>query len=148
MVIGRELRAAPTNSEPRMLFLHLKLKPKNISLVNLTAAPGVVKPSRVSPEGIQYEVISVAGESLWKGVVADPSERHFEFKHPAPAGKLNRKTIHVDEAEFSVRIPEFSAAKQIDFYLLKPAAAARPENSFVRKPIGSVMLPPKSSSPP
>ena len=145
---GSGLLAAPTNDTPQILFLHLQLKNKNISLLKITMAAGVVKPSRFVQEGIQFEVISTAGESLWKETVADPRERRFEYETPPRSGRLKRKTVHIDDMEFTVRVPAFSTAKQIDFHLLKPAAAGQPEKNVLGKNLGSVMLPPSQSPPP
>lgn len=144
----RGLHAAQTNSEPQIVFLHLGLKHNNISLVKITTAPGVVKPSPFIQAGIQYEVISVTGEPLWKGTVADPGERRFECEDPRHSGRLNRKPRHIDDVEFTVRVPAFAAAKQIDFYILEPVAVAKHEKSSVRKPLGSVVLSPNPIPPP
>ena len=46
--------------------------------MKITTAPGVVKPSRGTPEDLQDKVISAAGESLWKGTVTEPAAAKLE----------------------------------------------------------------------
>jgi hypothetical protein len=73
----------------------------------------------------------VTGESLWKAAVADPRILHLEYEDPPGSGNLKRKTIFLDEAEFTVRIPAVSKARQVDFYKLDPPApGAKRETGF------------------
>src|ERR1043166_1660851 len=123
LVCGLGPLGAQTNDEPQILFLHLKLKNKTISLVKSTQVPGVVKAPRTAPTGLQYEVVSATGESLWKGTIEDPGERHLEYEDPPGSGKLKRKTIHFDEAAFMVRVPLLPAAQRVEFYTLESSPA-------------------------
>jgi hypothetical protein len=134
---------AQTNGGPAILFLHLKVKNQVVSLVETSTSPGVLKKSRDPVAGeLQYELVSTTGESLWKGAVADPSIRHLEYEDPPGSGKLKSKTILLDEAEFTIRVPVVSKARQVNFCILdNPAAGAEGGKGLTNKSLGSVVLP-------
>jgi len=138
LLLGWGTPAAETNEQPGILFLQLKLKNKSISLVKTTTAPGVVKPPRVAETGIQYELLSATGELLWKGTIEDPAVRHVEYEDPPGSGKMKRKTIRLEETEFTLRVPLIAAAQRVEFYLLEPSAVdAKPGRNSTRKLLGA-----------
>ena len=132
---------AQTNGEPKILFLHLKLKGQTVSLVETITRPGTLKrPQDPVADDLQYELLSGTGESLWKAAVPDPSIRHFEYEDPPGSGNLKRKTILLEEAEFTVRVPLVSKARQIEFYKLSPSGA-KGEKRSTKISFGTVLLP-------
>jgi len=135
--------AAETNATPQILFLHLKLKNQTISIIDSATRPGVLKhPQEAGPDAWHFEVVSKAGECVWKAALPDPTIRHLEYEQPAGSGKLTHKTVTLDEPEFTIRVPALSQAKKIDFYRLQPGtASATGEKSLTKIPLGSVLLP-------
>lgn len=134
---------AQTNEAPQIRFLHLKIKDQRVSLVDTLTRPGVLKPQlNQDPGGLQYELVSTAGVSLWKGAVPDPAWRHFEYEDPPGSGLLKRQTVVLNEAEFTIRVPAITASKRLDLYRLQPTGSeAKAEQSAVRKLLGSVSWP-------
>ena len=135
--------SAQTNGEPKILFLHLKLKSQTVSLVETVTRPGTLKrPRDPAADELHYELLSGTGESLWKAAVPDPSVRHLEYEDPSGSGNLKRKSIPLDEAEFTVRVPLVSKARQVEFYKLAPAASgAKGEKRLAKISFGTVLLP-------
>jgi hypothetical protein len=78
---------AQSNEAPQIRFFHLRIKDQTVSLVDTTTRPGVLKPRlNNGPAGLQYELVSAAGISLWKGAVPDSALRHFEYEDPPGSG--------------------------------------------------------------
>jgi hypothetical protein len=133
-----------------MLFLHLKLNAQGLSLVKSTFRPGVLKPT-VNPEGrdLLCEVFSEKGEKLWKRALDDPRVQRVEYEDPPGSGRLKRKEIRREEAEFTLRVPVFSQAQRLDLYSLQPPPAGQKgESSRAKKLCGSILLPPNPGSGP
>jgi hypothetical protein len=139
---------AQTNTSPGILFLHLKVTNQVVTLVEANVRPGVLKPG---PEGnstaLHCELVSDAGKSLWKGNVADPTVRHFEYEDPANPGKLQHRVVQMDEAEFTLRVPALPEARRIDFYKLRPDSGKEEGGQKVtRTSWGSISLPVKQQN--
>ena len=130
-----------TNDTPQILFLHLKVKGETISLQEATLVAGTLKPQREIQAGLEYELLSKTGHSLWKGTVHDPRVRRLEYEDPPGSGVLKAKIIRSDEAEFSLRVPVVSAADHLEFHSVEPGTNAQP--FLVRKSLGRISLPPK-----
>jgi hypothetical protein len=116
---GEWAAVAQTNQQPSILFLHLVVTNQAISLVDSNLRPGVLKPGlEADSTGLFYELVSEAGATLWKGSMADPSVRHLEYEDPANPGKLQRKSVKLDKAEFTLRVPFHQSARRINFFKL------------------------------
>ena len=149
-LLGLTRLSAQTNQEAGILFLHLKLNAQGGSLVKSTFRPGVLKP-QPNPEGrdLVCEVISAKGETLWKGGLDDPRVQRFEYEDPPRSGRLKRKEIRREEAEFTLRVPALSEARRLEIYRLAPAGAGgKGEPGRAKKSCGSIVLPPKPTSGP
>jgi hypothetical protein len=132
-----------TNAAPQILFLHLKLTQKGISLVASSVQPGLAKPQpNLETKEIQFELVSALGQTLWPGAMDDPRTRRVEFEDPPRSGRLKRKAILLKEAEFTIRVPFLTDARRIDFYTLDSAPTnSKSDKPPVRKLLGSVPLP-------
>jgi hypothetical protein len=134
---------AQTNEEPQIIFLHLKFKSGTISLVDSVTRPGVLKVQRDAPEAdLHYELISATGQTLWQATSEDPSTQHLEYEEPPHSGVLKRRTIHLVEVEFTVRVPFMVSARRVDFFKLEPQPPGTPGvKSAARRNLGSIVLP-------
>ena len=137
--------AQSTNPPPQILFLHVKIKNQQVTLLETTTRPGVVKPMRAgSPDELQFEMLSADGTSLWSAAVPDPTIRVVEFEDPPGSGNLKRKSVPVDDVEFTVRVPVTASAQHVDFFKLEPAAGSAQLSTPAppaKKMLGSVTLP-------
>ena len=148
---GGATALAQTNDGPGILFLHLRIKGEAVSLVKSSVSSGYLKPQVVEemPGGIYFELASTNGQTLWKGETEDPRVRHLEYEEPVHSGKLKRKALHFNEAEFTVRVPSMPAARSVAFY---ESASSGPgtnqASSSARKSLGSVTLPARPTAKP
>lgn len=139
---GAWAAVAQTNQQPQILFLHLVVKNQTVSLVDFNLRPGVLKPGlEADSTGLFYELVSEAGATLWKGSMADPSVRHLEYEDPANPGKLQRKSVQLDKAEFTLRVPFHQAARRVDFYKLATGAPGAVRQEVSRTSLGNITLP-------
>ena len=133
---------AQTNQQPQILFLHLVVTNQAVSLVDSNLRPGVLKPGlEADSTSLFYELVSEAGATLWKGSMADPSVRHLEYEDPANPGKLQRKSVQLDKAEFTLRVPFHQAAQRINFFKLPSGAPGTARQEVARISLGSITLP-------
>jgi len=135
---GRTL--AETNDEPRIIFLHLQLRPdKSVKLLDATSKKGHLKsrPIQNIPDAIHFELLSTEGRTLWHGMVADPSVRDVEYEDPLRAGQMKRKQFRLIETEFTVRVPGLADARRVEFYTLGRDGT----NDATRKKLGTFPLP-------
>ena len=136
---------SPTNNVSKILFLHAQIKQGRVTLVTASVSPGVLKPSgrEEIPDGLHFALVATNEQVLWTGVMEDPRVRRFEFEEQPHTGKMKRKIIQNNEAEFSLRVPLQAGAQRIDFYTLElPAPATGKAAVSNRKSLGSVTLPP------
>ena len=144
LLFGIPFASAQTNAAPQILFLRLRVTQADISLVDSSVRPGMVK-AQPDPEAkeVQFELVSDAGEVLWQGAMDEPRTRHVEFEEPPRSGQLKRKTIRSNAAEFTVRVPALSQASSINFYSHPAPSADGPSRKpAARKLLGRVPLPP------
>ncbi len=135
---------------PQIFFLHLKLESNQVALVSAALAPGKLKQISEPHPAFDLEVTTAAGLVLWTNNVADPSRRHLEYEAPDHPGQILNQEVQLTNTEFSVRVPVFPDAHQVNFFLV-PAltetngAAVRPLVGNVpapsRKAIGTILLP-------
>ena len=142
LLAGGRTADAQTNPQPYILFLHLKVTRQAVSLVESNLRPGLLKPGlEADTTGLSYELVSEAGTALWKGSMADPNLRHLEYEDPANPGKLLRKSVQLDEAEFTLRVPFHQAARRINFFRLATGGAGAAQLAVARTSLGSITLP-------
>jgi hypothetical protein len=129
--------------EPQILFLHFKVKNNQVVLVSKTIRPGTLKHFREgTTDELHYELMSETGETLWTAAVPDPTAREIEYEDPPGSGKMTRKSVNLDEAEFTVRLPVVDSAHHIDFYKLENSSTdPKAEPRLVRKAFGRVLFP-------
>ena len=143
ILLSLSVGLAQATDEPQILFLHLKLKNQQVSLVKTVTRPGVLKRARDgAADELHYELLTDTGESRWKAAVADPTIRHLEYEDPPGSGNLKRKLLFLAEAEFTVRVPVVAKARRVEFYKLELSTPdANGEQHHVKKTVGSVPLP-------
>ncbi len=133
---------AQTNTQPQILFLHLMLTNQVVSLVDSSLRPGMLKPGlEADSTGLFYELVSEAGATLWKGSMADPSVRLLEYEDPANPGKLQRKRVPLEKAEFTLRVPFHQVARRITFFKLASNGPGAAQQEVSRISLGSIALP-------
>ena len=139
---GARAAEAQTNTQPHILFLHLKATKQAVSLVDSNLRPGALKPGlEADATGLFYELVSEAGTTLWKGSMADPNVRHLEYEDSANPGILQSKTVPLDEAEMTIRVPFHPAARRINFFKLASGGPAVAQQEVSRTSLGSITLP-------
>jgi hypothetical protein len=133
---------AQTNSPPQILFLHLVITNQTVSLVDSNLRTGTLKPApEADSTGLFYELVSPADDLIWKGSTADPTLRHLEFEDPAKPGELRRTTVHLDRAEFTLRVPFQPTARRINFFKLTAGPPGTVQPAIARVSLGSITLP-------
>ena len=133
---------AQTNARPQILFLHLIVTNQAVSLVDSNLRPGVLKPGlEADSTGLFFELISEAGTALWKGSMADPSVRHLEYEDPANPDRLLHKSVQLDKAEFTLRVPFHEQARRINFFKLSAGGPGAAQQAASRTSLGSITLP-------
>jgi hypothetical protein len=129
---------AQTNSQPKMLFLHLRLKGGVITLLDSVSQKGVVKRPRLDGT-LHYQMFSSKGQGLWAGAMPNPALRELEYEEPVGSRNFKRKTVVMDPAEFTLRVPALPDANRLEFFTL----VSDPSDSTVstKRLLGTVMLP-------
>ena len=99
----------------QFLFLRLRLKAGEITLVDSSLVNGTLKPQRNSEE-LESLVVSLeatTGEERWSLAIADPSLQRLEYEDPDQPGSLRSKLVKVDDVEFVVRAPLKPGVRQV-----------------------------------
>jgi hypothetical protein len=136
-------------SSPKIVFLHLKLESNQVSLVSASVSPGTLKRFPERHPALDLEVATSAGQVLWTNNVADPSIRRLEYEDPDHPGQILNKQVQLTNTEFTVRVPAFPNAQQVNFYLALPPGATNVVGAKTsatnalppRKLLGTVILP-------
>jgi hypothetical protein len=131
--------------DPQILFLHLRLTNGVVHLIASTTVPGRLKPAIATekPGDLYLELVSTNSLTVWSGVVSDPLVRRYEYEDPEHPGQLKAKEVKLDQAEFTVRVPGRTEARQLNIYRLEPPAtqsgmaASRPTRTLM----GTIQLP-------
>lgn len=129
----------------QILFLHLKLTNGVVHLVASTTVAGHLKPgiANEKPGDLHLELVSTNNLPVWSSVVPDPLVRRYEYEDPDHPGQLKVKEVKLDQAEFTVRVPGRTEARQLNIYRLdQPAtqsglASSRPTRTL----LGTIKLP-------
>jgi hypothetical protein len=137
-------------SAAQIVFLKFKMKNDTLALVQSAIRPGVLKQKRggESRGEISYEVRSASGKLLWRGAIADPLLQRFEHEDPANPGRIKIKSVKLNEAEFTLRVPFQPEAHRIEFYRQRVAEAEQSRQKASRHvPLGSIILQLKGGEP-
>ena len=143
LALSSQCVQAQTNDAPKILFLHVRIeKDKGIKLIQSQTRDGQLKPPRNADqsEGIHYDLVTKDGKALWRGVIQNPAERVVEYEDPPRSGKLKKKRIKSDTAEFTIRVPVAADAQRVEFYTLD---ASPPNRVAQTNKLGSVNVPAK-----
>ncbi len=137
------LNAAGSQDE-QILFLHLKITNGVVRLVDSNIVPGRLKPavSAEKPGDLYLELISTNRLTVWTGVVPDPLVRRYEYEDPDHPGQLKVKEVKLDQADFTIRVPERGEARQLNIYRMDPSAdkSATDVSGQARALLGTVEL--------
>ena len=141
------LAVCPAGETNGILFLHLKLQDNRVSLVKQSAAPGVLKARRGEARGggLEMELRSMEGQTLWKAVISDPGVRRLEFEDPEVPGRIRNKDIIVTNAEFTVRVPAHPQGGSVSF--ARRTGRNRQNKMFAREELGEIRLQPVGPQP-
>ena len=122
----------------QFLFLRLRLKAGEITLVDSSLVNGTLKPQRDSEE-LESLVVSLeatTGEERWSLAIADPSLQRLEYEDPDQPGTLRSKSVKVDDVEFVVRAPLTPGVRQVAvFRKEKTAERANAKRLLARTPL-------------
>jgi hypothetical protein len=133
------------SQDDQILFLHLKITNGVVRVVESTVVPGHLKPAVTAekPGDLYLELISTNRLTVWTGVVPDPLVRRYEYEDPDHPGQLKVKEVKLDQAEFTIRVPERSEARRLDIYRMDPSAdkSAAVASGQARTMLGTVELP-------
>jgi hypothetical protein len=128
--------------DSKIVFLQLRMKEGQITLVNTTIRPGYLKPQRTTGAkgDILYDLTNMSGVSLWQGVRDNPSRRRLEYEDPDNPGKILSKIINQNNVDFTVRIPYNPDIKSISFYSLQESVPSLKVKRPSSIPIGEIEL--------
>ncbi len=104
--------------EPKILFLHLRMKDGAVTFVKSNTVPGTLKPPRqLEKQGaIQIQIETREGISLWQNAMDDPELRRYEYADPDHPGAIKAKFVRLNAVEFVVRVPVFKGAHHLSLY--------------------------------
>jgi len=133
------------SDKDQIVFLHLKLKGQEVTLVDSSVRPGRYKTvSTPDKKGVFYlELVSTNGTTIWSDVMADPAFRRHEYEDPDHPGSILVKEVALPEAEFTVRVPFHKTARKLKLFRLDKLSnrveAALPGRR--KQGLGSVAVP-------
>lgn len=125
----------------RIAFVHMRFEDGELVLDGVKVVEGDMKqPRRLNlPEGhLYFEVLDISGKRLFEGTVPDPLKRRFEYFDED--GTIHSKTVEVESAFFSVRIPFDSGARTLKFYRIEAAGSEKAKLTKASEAFGSVTI--------
>ncbi len=125
----------------RIAFVHMRFEDGELVLDGVKVVEGDMKRSRRLnlPEGhLYFEVLDISGKRLFEGTVPDPLKRRLEYFDED--GTIHSKTVEVESAFFSVRIPFDTAAHAIKFYRIEVAGSEKAKLMKASEAFGSVTI--------
>ncbi len=128
--------------DSKIVFLHLRMKDGVITLVNTAIRSGYLKPQRISGAkgDILYDASNISNNTLWQGVIDNPSRRRLEYQDPDNPGKILSKIIDQNDVDFTIRIPYDPGIKTISFYSLNESVESLKVKQPSSVPIGKIEL--------
>ena len=124
LLLGLLLCHALSAEDEKFLFLTLRYKDGNITLVKSAVVSGTLKPQRNSkkPNALQIQLEKNNGTSVWSVVVDDPSVQRYEYEDPQQPGVIRSKEVKLNDVEFIVRAPLVTEVRQLAVYRVDPTA--------------------------
>jgi hypothetical protein len=125
----------------RIAFVHIRVEGGVLVLDGVKVVEGDMKfPRRLGlVEGhLYFEVLDVSGKRLFEGTVPDPSSRRLEYADED--GTLHSKTVEIESAFFSIRIPFDADAQTIKFYSIEIQGDGKARLARAREALGSVTI--------
>ncbi len=130
--------AAVRAAEPPsgILFLHLRMTNGQVVLIDQVKTRGTLKGrGNGSPaRGLQLELHSATGRTLWSHVIDDPASRRLEYEDPGNPGKILSREITLTNVDFTVRVPARADARSAVLYRRGPPVgkAVAPRRELAR----------------
>ena len=111
-------------ADGKFLFLTLRYKDGDITLVKSALVSGTLKPRRNStrPDALQIVLEKAEGQSAWSLAIDDPSVRRYEYEDPERPGVIRSKEVKVNDVEFIVRAPLVTDVRHLAVYRQEPPA--------------------------
>jgi hypothetical protein len=102
----------------QFLFLRMRLKGQEISLVESSVVKGVLKPQRDSEqtERLVVALESDSEETQWSLTIADPGVRRLEYEDPEKPGTIRSKLVRIEDVEIVVRAPQLPGVRKVAVY--------------------------------
>ncbi len=143
IVLLLAVAARAAESSPGIIFLHLRMTNGQVELVNQTRTPGTLKHrgGKEPARGLEVELHSKAGATLWTQTVDDPASQRLEYEDPANPGKILAREATFTNVEFTVRVPANSGAESAAFFR-RDAAGTKAAGAPSRREIGRITLQP------
>ena len=126
-----------------ILFLHLRLDGERVTLVKQTRTRGTLKRPRGAStrgRGLELNLQTARGASLWSQVMPDPTVRRIEYEDPDRPGEMASREVPLTHVEFTVRVPAHRAAHSV--ILARRKSEDRKTKTAVTQPLGRIVLEP------
>ena len=141
------VRAVAQDETNQFLFLRLRLKAGEITLIEGRIVSGTLKPQRdtAEAEGLVVSLESSPGEERWSLAIADPSQQRYEYEDPDRPGEIRSKTVQHDDVEFIVRAPLKAGVRHVAVHRKEQTAQqSKPsQTAEVKRLIARLPLPPE-----
>ena len=112
-------------------FLHLRLHPGTVELLDVKITPGQLKPGpEHSGERILLQVQSPAGSLLWEGTIADPRRRVIEGAEDEH-GRRARQVVERVAPEVVARVPFIEEGQEVRFFRVSPGKEGTAHNTLL-----------------
>lgn len=114
------LRAEENTSPGEIVFLHLQIDSARVTLLDTRTVAGSLKIPRGDRvyRAVYFEAADKSGKVVYQGSIDDPLVKRLEYEDPDNPGKLKSKTVILDNAELTVRIPGNMNIESVSFYRL------------------------------
>jgi hypothetical protein len=126
----------PPPAGDTFLFLTLRMRTGEVSVVRSQIVPGTLKPQPAprAPEPLAVVLEDSDGTELATARLDDPSLRRFEYEDPDQPGAIKARTVPVDDTEFIVRVPQPARATRVAVYREAAGAAGTGSTERVKPP--------------
>jgi hypothetical protein len=107
-------------------FAHFRLTNGVVMLVRSTVVSGKLKARPLeSRQKLEVALEDPTGKAVWASSIDDPLVRRLEYEDAAHPGRLKTWIVHVDSADFVVRMPYRRDVRRLSFYRWVPAGSTR-----------------------
>jgi hypothetical protein len=134
--------SAQVISDSKILFLHLKMKNDKVELIDYTIKPGIIKQKRTPDDEKEfyYEAKSKTNTLLYKESMDNPLVRILEYEDEKVPGKINKKIIKTDTADFTLRIPYKETLSEVAFFSKEETLTTKGEKKILNKSINKIII--------